>query len=71
MRTPDILDQASESEALHLAQALLLRKAAPSACGACHNCAEPLEPGLQFCDRTCRDDYDHRARLRAQSGAHA
>jgi hypothetical protein len=28
--------------------------------GCCHNCEEPLEDPLRFCDEFCRDDYDRR-----------
>lgn len=28
--------------------------------GSCYNCGEPLGDTHLFCDRDCRDDYEHR-----------
>ncbi len=28
--------------------------------GWCYNCAEPMADDRLFCDRDCRDDYEHR-----------
>lgn len=47
----------AEREAAIRAQQAKLRMVA---CGACHNCNEPLPPGMLFCDRDCRDDYEKR-----------
>lgn len=38
------------------------------AIGQCHNCDEPLESGVRFCDDSCRDDHQHRANRRRING---
>jgi len=36
--------------------------------GHCAFCDEPVEIGLLFCDRDCRDDYEKQQRIRIISG---
>jgi hypothetical protein len=33
----------------------------PAVC-ACYNCNEALAPGMLFCDKDCRDDFEKRLR---------
>lgn len=41
-----------------------------SAVGFCHNCGDPIAPGLMFCPDgpECRDDYEKRQRARQREG---
>jgi hypothetical protein len=64
----DIYDQATEREERDRALAMDYRKPAPIACGVCHNCGEPLRPGMAFCCSDCRDDFQMRAHMREISG---
>ena len=55
----DILDQASELEAMLTRAATLLRKpTGPVAKGECLYCGEPLDDGLRWCDASCRDEFE-------------
>lgn len=55
----DILDQASELEAmLNNAAAQFRKPTGPAATGRCLHCGEPLPNGLRWCDATCRDDFE-------------
>ena len=55
----DILDQASELEAmLNNAAAQFRKPTGPTATGECLHCGEPLTNGLRWCDATCRDDFE-------------
>ena len=60
----DDSDRATEREEMARADALRYRKPAPVACGACHNCAEPVKPCRIFCCTECREDYELRERMR-------
>jgi hypothetical protein len=63
-REPDVLDQAAalaQAETDACVAAARNHPAMP-AVGACYNCSEPLRPGLLFCDRDCRDDFEKRHR---------
>ena len=59
-------ERSDEITALYRAIALT-RKApeGPPVTGECHNCAEPLPPGVRWCDADCRDDWQ---RLRPPAG---
>lgn len=58
----DVLDQASNLEAAEREACLARARNHPSmpAVCACYNCGEELAPGLLFCDKDCRDDYEKR-----------
>lgn len=54
-------DQASNREIFDRELALKRRKPeGPPPCGFCHNCNEPLDEGLRFCDGNCREDWEYR-----------
>jgi hypothetical protein len=58
----DVYDR---SAAIEIAEWEALQQVAPHkptmpAVCACYNCGEELAPGLVFCDRDCRDDYEKR-----------
>jgi hypothetical protein len=36
--------------------------------GFCYNCEEPVKMAALFCDKDCRDDYEHRERMSLQNG---
>jgi hypothetical protein len=36
--------------------------------GFCYNCEEPVKTAALFCDKDCRDDYEHRERMSLQNG---
>lgn len=66
-READPLDAASalemaETRACVAAQAARARQSTMPAVGACYNCGEELAPGMLFCDKDCRDDYEKRQR---------
>jgi len=59
----DVFDQATVQEEKAREMALkLARDKQPqlTSCGVCHNCAEPVNSGLLFCDANCRDDWQKR-----------
>jgi hypothetical protein len=60
----DISDRATEREELDrelaLRAARVARDVPPVPCGTCHNCAEPVDVGMPFCDADCRDDWQAR-----------
>ena len=64
----DDSDRATEREEIDRADAMRYRKPAPSACGACHNCNEPLHVGMVFCCSDCRDDFQLREKMREIHG---
>ena len=64
----DDSDRATEREEIDRADAMRYRKPAPIACGVCHNCNEPVNPGQIFCCADCRDDFDLRAHMKGISG---
>ena len=54
-------DQAERHEQLFREIALRnLKPEGPPPCGFCHNCNEPLDEGLRFCDGDCREDWEYR-----------
>ena len=61
---PDEFDRASELETAEREARLQAARNKPTmpAVRACYNCGERLNPGLLFCDRDCRDDYEKRTR---------
>lgn len=59
----DVLDVASDNSEAWTASAVdnvlgSARHLKPK--GICHNCADPIETGMRFCDEDCRDDYEWR-----------
>ncbi len=58
----DPLDVASRLESSEREACLAAARNRPvmPAVGACYNCGEEIDPGLVFCDRDCRDDYEKR-----------
>jgi hypothetical protein len=67
----DDFDRAQEREAKYREDAL--KAQAESAkhsklmpCHVCHNCDAIIGDGL-FCDRDCRDDYDHRLKIKQRT----
>lgn len=59
----DIYDQATEREELDRKIALqhtLNTTPQLERVGVCHNCGEPLQSHLLFCDANCRDDWQLR-----------
>jgi hypothetical protein len=54
---------------LHRARFSLSRTTRISPNGACHNCADPVQPNELFCPGgECRDDYEARTRQEARGG---
>jgi hypothetical protein len=39
--------------------------------GFCYNCESPVKHAALFCDKDCRDDYEHRERMSLQNGKSA
>lgn len=64
----DELDLASEPEQRRIEAAIEAarnsRESGLPATGVCHNCHEPVEAGIRFCDQFCRDDHDYRMQRR-------
>lgn len=59
----DEIDMANDraQQDLDLALAVAAAHAPPlPATGWCYNCAEPLNDDRRFCDKDCREDYEHR-----------
>ena len=54
--------------ALSDALAEVRRKPSLIAVGFCHSCGEGVQPGHLFCDKDCRDDYDHEQTRRKTNG---
>lgn len=57
LREQEFLEDALAELLLHSPKMLL-------PVGVCYNCHDHIPPGLRFCDKDCREDYD--ARLRAE-----
>lgn len=68
---PDEFDRASALEQTERAACVAAQRARPGmkAGGLCHWCAEPVAPGLLFCDAGCRDDYETAKRMRVIRGS--
>ncbi len=66
----DIADAADQPIEQFLAAAITrARQASPLMCnGHCAFCEEAVAPGLVFCDRDCRDDFERRLRLKTIIG---
>jgi hypothetical protein len=60
----DDSDRATEREERDRSLAMAYRKPAPSACGACYNCNEPVKTGRIFCCAECREDYELREKMK-------
>lgn len=67
----DEIDMGCEHEAKYRAAALEAQhekaeKDKLLECGTCYNCGAKIAHGL-FCDRDCRDDYDHRLKIKQRT----
>lgn len=62
----DIYDQATDHEmrerelALSVVRANADKQPRLTANGLCHNCGEPLDDGVVFCDEYCKADWQRR-----------
>lgn len=56
----DLIDAAAVTEEAITKAANEYRKPVPERSGTCNNCKEPIQPGLAFCDKLCRDDWQIR-----------
>ena len=58
----DEADLAEHQEQMHRDRAMAMRKPVlvRPADGTCFNCREFVKPGVRFCDRDCRDDWELR-----------
>lgn len=68
----DIADIADEQVEIMLADALRRARSSPLTLDSpmCLNCEMGLSPGQRnYCDRDCRDDFEHRNRTRSKQVA--
>lgn len=64
----DAADRADDEIEHETAEALRMRRPpGPPAIGACHYCAEPLPPGLRWCDRECEAGWEYEIDRKAQN----
>ena len=64
MRDP--LEEAEFATEMMLQESLSKKMPVPEKTGFCLECEEPTEGA--FCSGECREDYEHRARIKAISG---
>jgi hypothetical protein len=66
----DLSDRATarEEEILQDSLSAVARRPKMPFTGRCYNCDEVIERG-SFCDADCRDDFEHRQRLKGRHGA--
>jgi hypothetical protein len=70
MASKDDVDIAQEQEEYARQEAMFqFQKHAFLKPGFCHNCAAPTPE--QFCDRDCRQDYEHREQVNNKTRSHA